>query len=418
MKALWTTGVLARLQFRWYFVGHTVSLFGSGMTPVALAFAILQARHGQALLGYIMAAEILPNVIVLLIGGSVADRYRRDRLIQWASVGAGCTQAGIAAIVLTGANPYGMFPLAVMNGIIGAFTAPATRGIIPQLVARDDISRANAYISASRSTAKIVGPAAAGVLAATVGGGWAIALDALSFFLAAACLAHVRTPSHPAASQESLIRQMREGWAYFVRQPWIWSITAAFTVMNPVQMGVWRVLGPIIALRTFGAGGWGLVLSLQAVGGLIASLGMSVRRIHFSRPLKTSMTAAALVGLPMVALGLKLGLPALMVAAVVAGIGSTMSSIAWNTSLQQGVPKDKMSRVMAFDDFGSFVGIPVGLVLAMPVADQWGLTTVETIGGLVWMILAVLPLTWHGVRQMTTADIQARGMDSEDALPG
>lgn len=143
-----------------------------------------------------------------------------------------------------------------------------------------------------------------------------------------------------------------------------------------------------------------------------------MRRIHFSRPLKTSMTAAALVGLPMVALGLKLGLPALMVAAMVAGIGSTMSSIAWNTSLQQGVPKDKMSRVMAFDDFGSFVGIPVGLVLAMPVADQWGLTTVETIGGLVWMILAVLPLTWHGVRQMTTADIQARGMDSEDALPG
>lgn len=416
MKALWTTGVLARLQFRWYFVGHTVSLFGSGMTPVALAFAILQARHGQALLGYIMAAEILPNVIVLLIGGSVADRYRRDRLIQWASVGAGCTQAGIAAIVLTGANPYGMFPLAVMNGIIGAFTAPATRGIIPQLVARDDISRANAYISASRSTAKIVGPAAAGVLAATVGGGWAIALDALSFFLAAACLAHVRTPSHPAASQESLIRQMREGWAYFVRQPWIWSITAAFTVMNPVEMGAWRVLGPLIASRTFGAAGWGLVLSLQAVGLLIASLGML--RIHFARPLQAAMTAAALVGLPMVVLGLKLGLPALMVAAVVAGMGSTVSGIAWNTALQQGIPQDKLSRVMAFDNFGSFVAIPIGLVLAIPVADRWGQTTVETVGGLVWMIVAALPLTWHGVRQMTTADIEARGRESEDVLPG
>lgn len=418
MKSILTTGALARAQFRWFYVGHTVSLFGSGMTPVALAFAILQARHGQELLGYIMAAEILPNVIMLLIGGGVADRYRRDRLMQLASVGAGCAQAGIAAIVLTGGNPYGIFPLAIMNGIIGAFTAPATRGILPELVCREDIQQANAYLSTSRSTAKIVGPVGAGILAATAGGGWAIALDALSFFLAAACLVHVRTPARPVASRDTLLHQMREGWTYFVRQPWILSITAAFTVMNPVQMGVWRVLGPIIALRTFGAGGWGLVLSLQAVGGLIASLGMSVRRIHFSRPLKTSMTAAALVGLPMVALGLKLGLPALMVAAMVAGIGSTMSSIAWNTSLQQGVPKDKMSRVMAFDDFGSFVGIPVGLVLAMPVADQWGLTTVETIGGLVWMILAVLPLTWHGVRQMTTADIQARGMDSEDALPG
>lgn len=276
MKSILTTGALARAQFRWFYVGHTVSLFGSGMTPVALAFAILQARHGQELLGYIMAAEILPNVIMLLIGGGVADRYRRDRLMQLASVGAGCAQAGIAAIVLTGGNPYGIFPLAIMNGIIGAFTAPATRGILPELVCREDIQQANAYLSTSRSTAKIVGPVGAGILAATAGGGWAIALDALSFFLAAACLVHVRTPARPVASRDTLLHQMREGWTYFVRQPWIWSITAAFTVMNPVQMGVWRVLGPIIALRTFGAGGWGLVLSLQAVGGLIASLGMSV----------------------------------------------------------------------------------------------------------------------------------------------
>lgn len=66
---------------------------------------------------------------------------------------------------------------------------------------------------------------------------------------------------------------------------------------------------------------------------------------------------------------------------------------------------------MAFDDVGSFVAIPIGLVLAIPFADQWGLTPVETIGGLVWMVVAVLPLTWYGVRQMTTADIQARGME-------
>jgi MFS family permease len=416
VKSIWTTGALAHSQFRWFYVGRTVSLLGSGMTPVALAFAILQARHGPSLLGYIMAAEILPNVLMLLIGGSVADRYRRDRLIQLGSVGAGCAQAGIAAIVLTGGNPYGMFPLAIINGIIGAFAAPATRGILPELVGREDIPKANAYLNASRSTAKIVGPAAAGILAATVGGGWALALDALSFFLAAACLVHVRTPSHPAASQDSLSRQMREGWSYFIRQPWIWSITAVFTVINPVQMGTWRVLGPIIALRTFGAAGWGLVLSLQAVGLLVASLGML--RIHFARPLTATLTATALVGLPMVVLGMKLGLPVLMAAAVLSGIGSTVSAVAWNTALQQGVPKGKISRVMAFDDFGSFVAIPIGLVLAIPAADRWGLTTVETIGGLVWIIVAILPLTWHGVRHMTTADIQARCSDSENPLPG
>lgn len=110
-------------------------------------------------------------------------------------------------------------------------------------------------------------------------------------------------------------------------------------------------------------------------------------------------------------------MPALLVAAVVAGIGSAVSGIAWNTALQQGKPKGMISRVMAFDALGSFVAIPIGLGFAISAADPWGLTTAETIGGWVWMI-AVLPLTWHGVRQVTTAEIHGRGFESKDALPG
>ena len=93
------TGALASSQFRWFYWGRTVSLFGSAMTPVALAFAVLQARQGQNLLGYILGAEILPNVLMLLIGGSIADRYRRDRLILLSNLGSGLSQVGIAAIV-------------------------------------------------------------------------------------------------------------------------------------------------------------------------------------------------------------------------------------------------------------------------------------------------------------------------------
>ncbi len=416
MKSLFTRGAFAAPQFRWFYMGRTISLLGSGMTPVALAFAILQAHHGQQLLGYIMTAEILPHIVMLLIGGSVADRYRRDRLIQLASVGAGCAQAGIAAIVLTGGNPYGLFPLAVLNGVIGAFTAPATRGIIPELVHREAVQQANAYLATSRSVAKIVGPALAGILAATVGGGWSIAMDSLSFLVAAAFLTRVKTPSHPAPSQRSLLHEMREGWTYFVRRPWIWSITMAFTVMNPVQMGAWRVLGPIIAKHSVGAAGWGLILSLQAVGLLAASLLMM--RLHFARPLRAAMMGAVLVGLPMFALGLGLSFPWLMASAAAAGMGSTVSGIAWSTSLQQGVPKDKLSRVMAFDDFGSFVAIPLGLVAAVPVAERFGFRTIEALGGLVWMLVALLPLSLRGVRQMTVTDIQAQGVECQDTLLG
>ena len=392
-----TTGALAQSRFRWFYLARTISLFGSAMTPVALAFAVLAVPDGQQLLGYILAAELLPNVLMLLIGGSVADRYRRDRLIQLANVGSGFTQAGIALVVLTGRNPYWIFPLAVANGILGAFTAPATRGIVPELVARDEIKEANSLLNASRSAAKVVGPAVAGILVATLGGGWGIALDAASFFLAALCMARVKIPAYAAATTDSLLIQMKQGWVYFRSRRWIWSVSGAWGVMNAVQMGAWQVLGPVIAKHSFGVTGWGFTLSVRAVGLLVASVMML--RLSLSRPVRDSMLAAAVIGLPMVLLGQGAALPYLMVAALVAGIGSTISTVAWDTALQQGVPRDKISRVMAFDDFGAYVMIPLGEILALPLANRWGVHPVETSAGLIFMVMALLPLSLRVVRQ-------------------
>jgi len=402
--------VFTLFSFRRFFWGRALSLLGSAMTPVALAFAVLQAPRGQQLLGYVMAAEILPSVLMLLVGGSVADRYRRDRLLQWGSVGSGCAQAGVAAVVLTGANPYWLLPLAVVNGAIGAVTTPATGSILPELVGSTDVQQANGYLNAVRSFSKIVGPAAAGVLVATIGGGWAIMLDACSCFLAAACFARLRLPAHPPSS-DSFLNQMRAGWTYFIRQPWIWVLSAAFSVMNPIQMGAWRVLGPILAERTFGAALWGVTLTLQAVGGLVG--GFAALRRRFSRPLRTSLMAEVLVGGPMMVLGLRLRLPYLMAAALVGGVGSSVAQITWSTALQQGVPKDKMARVMAFDQVASFGAIPLGLVFAVPLADRLGFRAVETGAGTAWMLLALLPLLFGGVRRMTVEEIRAHGQDLE-----
>lgn len=409
------TGPLASAQFRWFYLARTTSLFGSGMTPVALAFAVLQARHGHQLLGYILAAELLPNILMVLIGGTVADRYRRDRLIQLANVGSGFSQGCIAAVVLTGTNPYWLFPFAIMNGVLGAFTSPAMRGIVPELVDEDDIKQANALLNTSRSVGRIVGPAAAGILVATAGGGWGIALDALSFFIAAACMVRVRIPSHPVVYAHSLIHQIGEGWGYFRKIRWIWLMTGAWTVMNAMQMGAWQVLGPIIAKHTFGSAGWGLTLSFKAIGLLIASVMML--RFRLSRPLRDSMIAAAAVGIPMVVLGQGLALPYLMAAAVVAGSGSAVSGIAWDTSLQQGVPKKKLSRVMAFDEFGAYAMIPLGEVLAVPAADRFGLLTVETWAGLAFIVTALVPLILPVVRKMTAADLRALGSEPDEAVP-
>ncbi len=419
MATSWfTKGPLAHSPFRWFFIGRTISLFGSAMTPVALAFAVLQARHGAQLLGFILAAELLPNVLMVLIGGSVADRHRRDRLIALANWGSGLSQAAIAAVVLTGTTPYAIFPLAVINGVLGAFTSPALRGIVPEIAEPQDVKQANALLNTARGAAKVVGPAAAGILVATVGGGFGIAFDALSFFVAGACMARIKMPAPSYAvlgSDSSLLTQMREGWEYFRHRQWIWSITGAWAVMNALQMGAWQVLGPILAQRTFGAAGWGLTLSVKAVG--ILAAGVALLRASFSRPLRDGMLAGCAVGLPMVILGQGVALPYLLAAAAVAGVGSAVSTVTWDTSLQQGIPRNKLSRIMAFDDFGSYVLIPLGEILAVPLADRLGLHVVETLGGLVFMVTALLPLSFRGVRQMTPADIQALAPDCGPPTP-
>lgn len=411
--SLFKTGALSSSQFRWFYMGRTISLFGSAMTPLALAFAVLQARNGQHLLGYILAAEILPNVLMLLIGGSIADRYRRDRLILLSNLGSGLSQAGIAAIVLSGVNPYFIFPLAIVNGVLGAFTSPAMRGILPEIVDSKDITQANSLLNTSRSAARIVGPTVAGILVATIGGGWGIAIDAMSFLIAAVYMNQVRITSHPSVAGSSLLQDMKEGWSYFRRHRWIWSITAAFALMNAVQMGVWQVLGPIMAKLTFGSAGWGLTLGMKSVGLLIASLAML--RFQLRHPLRDGMIAAAVSGLPMIVLGQSYALTYLIIAAALAGAGSTISGIGWDTSLQQAVPKDKLSRVCALDDFGSYIMIPIGEIAAVPLADAFGYQTVTTIGGIIFIVVALLPLSDRLVRQMTPEHIRSLRLEAGEA---
>jgi len=414
MNTRWSSGILANRSFRWFYFGRTVSLFGSAMTPVALAFAILDTRSGQAMLGYLLAAELLPHALLVLLGGSLASHFRRNRLLVWAQVGQGCCQAAVAAVVLTGSGPYDLFPLAVLNGTMAAVSSPALRGIVPELVPPSRISQANALLNTSRSAARVVGPSAAGLLVATVGGGYGILVDAVTFLVAAVCMARIDLPLSLPGSTRSLVRAIKDGWQYFRRRRWIWSVTGAWTIMNLIQMGAWQVLGPIIARKTFGPAAWGLTLSLKAAGILAGS--MLLLKIRFTRPLRDGLLGAVFIGLPLVVLGRHLPLPVLTLAAGLAGIGSAVTSVTWDTALQEGVPQDRLGSVIAFDEFGSYVGIPLGEILAVPLADRWGTHPVVTVAGVLFILVALSPLTLRDVRRMTSDDIRA--LAAGPSLPG
>src|SRR3712207_6080341 len=112
-------------------------------------------------------------VATMLLGGGIADRYRRDTVLRLTSFGAGLTQAGVAVVLLTHQHPALLLPLSAVNGVFQGLTTPALRGIISDLTTGRNLQRASSLLASARNTARILAPTIAGLLTASVGGGWA-----------------------------------------------------------------------------------------------------------------------------------------------------------------------------------------------------------------------------------------------------
>lgn len=391
-----------RAEFRWFFAGQSVSLFGSAMASVALPVAVLLASGHLRDLSYVAAASSIPALLFLLVGGAVADRFPRTFVLVVAHLGAAVTQGIVAAILLTDSYHLGaLVAMAALNGTFLAFTSPALRGILPQLVDRAALQRANSARATSRNIAKVVGPTIAAVLTAAVGGGWAIAFDAVSFVIAAVCMTRLRLPAttpQAGGAHRSVLADLREGWTAFRSLRWVVVINAVFAVTNIIWVGVWFVLGPKLTLETGGKATWGLVNSARAVGLLL--LGLVMYRLVTSRLLQLGQVCAVLAAVPMVALGLDARPGWLIAAAFVSGAGSSVLGIAWETSLQEHVRPEILSRVASYDELTAFIGVPVGQLAVVPVAAAFGDRRVAVVGGLLYVAIILSAFMSPSVRRL------------------
>jgi MFS family permease len=395
--------VLLAPPLRGFFLGRLVSLLGSSMAPVALAFAVLDASGRPGDLGVVLACQIIPQLALLLVGGAVADRLSRRIVLIVSNLGAGLTQGAVAAVLLSGHYSLPLVAgLALANGALEAFTSPALRGIVPELVAPADLQRTNALLASTQNATRILGPTAAGLLVVAVGGGWAIAVDALSFVAAAAFLARLRLASPTVSTRNGhLLTDIRHGWREFRRIPWVWRMALSFCAINLVNTGTWQILGPALTKERSGEAAWGIVLSMRAVGLLVMSTLMY--RLVLRYPLRTGPLAGGLGACSLLALGLGVDAPLLMACAFVGGLGFAVSGITWDTSLQQNVPRDVLSRVSSFDDLLSYAAIPIGQLLVGPAAALWGGANVALWCGIAFAVAALAPLAARSVRDLSAA---------------
>ncbi|MEY9837822.1 MFS transporter [Streptacidiphilus sp. EB103A] len=395
------SSLLRSPDFRWFFTGQLVSLLGSSMAPVALTFAVLNASGSTGDLGIILTAHMIPLVGFLLLGGATADRFPRRTVLLVANLGSALTQGGVAALLLT--SHYSLVPVAVLgllNGVLEAFTTPALRGVVPQLVGRDQLRQANSLLGSMRNGTRILGPSLSGILVVVAGGGPAIAFDALTYLLAAVCLARLSLPgSVPASSRAtSMLTDIRSGWAEFRRIPWVWTVALSFCVINLVQVGTWQILGPSLTKQVSGEAAWGFVLSARGAGLLVMSAVMY--RLTVRHLLRLGQLVTLLGALPLLVLGTALQAPWLIAAAFVAGLGSSVAGIGWDTSLQEHVPAEVLSRVSSYDDLLSYLAIPIGQLSVGPLAHAFGGFRVATTAGVVYALAAVAPLASAAVRRL------------------
>jgi len=386
-------------RFAWYYAARVVSTAGSAMAPVALTFAVLAITHSATALGLVLAASTIPMVLFILIGGVVSDRFSRTAVIRTANLLSGATQTVVAVLVITGsANLWTLVAIEALNGTVSAFTMPAMQSVVPQLVPREHLQPANALLSFSRSGLNIIGPTVAALLVASVGPGWALAADALSWLVAAALIGRVSLPSMPRRGEANMLRELREGWTVFTGNTWLWVVVAGFGVMNAIHAGAWFTLGPSIAVDTFGARGWGLVLSAESVGLLVMTLVML--RVRLRRPLLSGMLGMLCFVGSLTVLGLAPHVATLMVASFVAGAGIEVFGIGWSVALQENIDGSVLSRAASYDALGSFVAIPLGQMLFGPLGSAFGARPVIVVGAVVYALTVLLVLSSRSVRDL------------------
>ena len=365
--------VLREREFRLLWLGQSISALGDALVPLALTFAVLDLTGSAADLGLVFAALFGARVLFILAGGVWSDRLPRQLVMIAADVVRCGVQILLALAFFTDSvRLWHLIAASFALGGASAFFGPASTGLVKSLVTPARLQEANALINISQNAIQIFGPVSAGALVVLVGFGPIFALDAATFAASAVFLVAMRLPKAVARlERRSFLADAREGLNEVLQRTWLWSAFIVFSISN-VTIAMYFVLGPLVVERELGgASDWGAILTGGAIGGTIGSL--VALRYRPMRPLIPAFLLMFFVSAQLLALIPPLPIAALTVAAMLAFFSISIGNTLWDTMLQQHIPLESISRVSALDWTISLVFMPLGYVLAGPLAEAIGL---------------------------------------------
>jgi DHA3 family tetracycline resistance protein-like MFS transporter len=372
-------------------------------------------------MGTVLIFSSIPMLSFLLVGGVVTDRFPRLRIMVISDMLSGIVVATVTLLAFTGRlEIWHIYIASILFGLVEAFFSPAYTATIPEITPKEMLPSANSLTSLSQPLTSILGPALGASIIALGGTSTAFGLDALSFFISAACVLPILRSNPglnlpPSASTtgagdpapamrqglQSVVADFREGLKAVISSSWLWITITIFGFINVTGFSPMAVSLPFLVKVNLhaGVGTLGLLSSVRAAGFVIGAIWLG-SFIKIRRRGSFAYIATVITGLVVAMFGLTTIIPVLVIAAFIGGISISVFGLIWTNSLQELVPREMLGRVSSIDALGSFVLLPVGYGIAGWATDLIGAPLVFVIGGALTVILALLGLVHPAIRNL------------------
>jgi MFS family permease len=391
---------LRHRQYRLLVASMAFSLLAAGLWAVALVWQVVALGGGPAALSLVTALGAGGMLATTLLGGALADRIPQRRILLVTELVQGTAMVVVAALSLTGSvQLWHLAAMSLVSGLAMGLYYPAYSALVPSLVPEGELLAVNGLEGMVRPVLQnAAGPAAAGFLVASLSPGAALAATAAASLLAAACLAGLPTTpvrrDLPADGEQGtgLLADVREGFVYMVRTPWLFATLVFASLMLLVFIGPLEVLVPF-AVKDAGGGPTQHAYVLAAFGGGGAIGSLVVASLRLPRRYLTVMNLFWGLGcVPLVVFGFESDLWLMIAAGAVMGATFQAGMVIWGTLLQRRVPPALLGRVSSLDFFVSLSFMPLSMALAGTVSEVIGLTATFLIAGLAPPVLAVIAI--------------------------
>ena len=401
--------VLAIPDFRLLLADRLLAPASFAFSIVGVSFAVLDVSGGStSVLSYVLAAQIAPSIVFVLLGGVIADRVAPQKVIVAGNLMMAVGEGTFGFLVLAG-HPavWQMIALECLTGTGMAIFYPASTALLPRIVPAESLQQASAVSRLAMNGAQMGGSVLAGFCVAAIGPGWALVACGTGLLGTLPLLLSMRVTSYVRGHDASMLRDLREGWSEFRSHTWIWTITAQFAVVMMAWYGAFTVLGPAVLRLHFGPhhgpAAWGAITGAEALGLIVG--GLVSLRFTPGRPMLFVVLIGASVAISPLSLGMLWPLPLICLASFALGIALEIMMVQWTVAMARQIPAEKLARVSSYDALGTVFAMPIGAVMAGPIALWASVSRTEYGAAGLIVIASLLALIPRDIRKLRAVNM-------------